>query len=96
MDMELPSVHYYGKNLLDAVKSGKVPIERLDDMARRILTVQFAFGQDKGYPKTNWNRYDLADKVVIGDTTFENRHKDNRGDNHLLARRVAAESTVLV
>lgn len=90
---------------MDAVKKGKVPEERLDDMARRyvglnnltdgrILTTWYAFGQDKGYPKTNWNRFNLADVIEVNGRKYVNEHVDNRGDNHRLARKVAAESTV--
>ena len=94
MDMELPGVWYYGRRLAEAVNKGKVPIERLDDMARRILTTWFAFGQDDGYPKVNWNRFDLADQVEVNGRILYNHHVDNRGDNHILARKIAAESTV--
>jgi beta-glucosidase len=62
----------------------------------RILTTWYAFGQDKGYPETNWNKYNLADESTVNGRRFVNEHIDSRGDNHILARKIAAESTVYV
>ena len=38
---------YLGKNLTQAVNNGSVPIERLDDMATRILAGWYLLEQDK-------------------------------------------------
>lgn len=59
-----------------------------------ILTPWYASGQDKGYPKTNWHRFDLADEIEVNGRKLVNEHVDHRGDNHVLARKIAAESTV--
>ncbi len=126
MDMELPSIDYCmsveqailvgsdtatdGEHLYKAVKSGQVPMSRLDDMAYRsgsflrrastdgpsILTPYLAFGQNASYPNTNWQKFDLADEIEVGGKFFRNQHIDNKGDNYLFARKVAAESTVYV
>ena len=60
---------------------------------RSILTPWYALGQSR-YPETNFNYYNLADKVEVQGRHYYNRHVDNRGDNHVYARKVAAESTV--
>ena len=60
----------------------------------RILTVWYAANQHKSYPETNWQMYNLADETEVNGQVFRNQHVDNRGDSHLLARKVAAESTV--
>ncbi|WVQ80171.1 hypothetical protein IAT38_002276 [Cryptococcus sp. DSM 104549] len=96
MDMELPGEYWYGKRLLHAVKKGDVPRSRLDDMAHRILTPWLASNQHKDYPAINYQKYDLSDKVVVGNRTFRNEHVNNKRDNHRFARKVAAESTVLL
>ncbi|WVR09511.1 hypothetical protein IAU60_006579 [Kwoniella sp. DSM 27419] len=96
MDMELPGEFYYGKRLLEEVKKGKVSEERLDDMAHRILTPYYAFGQHREYPAVNYQKYDLSDKAEVNGHVFWNEHRDNRGDNAVFARKVAAESTVLL
>jgi beta-glucosidase len=44
LDMEQPGSRYFGSELKDAVQSGKVPEERLNDMVRRILRTEFSSG----------------------------------------------------
>jgi beta-glucosidase len=60
------------------------------------LTPWYAAGQDKHYPPTNYQSYNLRDEVEIDGKKFYNQHVNNKGDNHLFARKVAAESTVYV
>ncbi|EIW68265.1 hypothetical protein TREMEDRAFT_69280 [Tremella mesenterica DSM 1558] len=96
MDMELPGEYFYGRRLYDAVLLGEVPMSRLDDMAQRILTPYFAQGQYREYPAVNYQKYNLRDSVEVHGMTFRNLHINNKGDNHLLARKIAAESTVML
>jgi beta-glucosidase len=44
LDMEQPKDEFYGEPLKQAVLSGKVPMEQLDDHVRRILRSEFAAG----------------------------------------------------
>ena len=44
LDVETPSVYGYGKVLIEAVKSGKVPESALDEHVRRVLRDKFALG----------------------------------------------------
>jgi beta-glucosidase len=44
LDMEQPGSQYFGAALKNAVESGKVPMERLNEMVRRILRTEFASG----------------------------------------------------
>ncbi|KAK2609284.1 hypothetical protein QQS21_002219 [Conoideocrella luteorostrata] len=47
MDMVMPSgKEYWGDHLVEAVKNGSVPESRVTDMATRILTAWYQFGQD--------------------------------------------------
>ena len=85
-----------GKRLLRALHKKQIPVSRLDDMARRILTPQIASGQTKEYPRTNFYNRDLADEKHEGGRVLRNEHVDVRGDNPDFARKVAAESTVSV
>ncbi|WVW85507.1 hypothetical protein I302_107545 [Kwoniella bestiolae CBS 10118] len=96
MDMELPGEYYYGQRLLKAVKKGTIPESRLDDMVHRILTPWYASKQDSDYPKVNYQKYDLSDSKEVNGHVFKNEHVDVRGDNAMYARKVAAESTVLL
>lgn len=96
MDMELPSVAYYGPHLLRAVHEGRVPIPRLDDMARRILTPWYASQQHTNYPETNFQKWTLQDHITVGGKVWTNQHVDVRGDNLQYSRKVATESHVLL
>lgn len=59
LDMTMPGsnyngdVVYWGQKLADAVNSGKVSQERVDDMVTRILAGWYLTGQDEGYPSVN-------------------------------------------
>src|SRR6185437_7785373 len=44
LDMEMPGEQYFGKDLAEAVASGRVPMARLNDMVHRILRTEFAAG----------------------------------------------------
>lgn len=44
LDQEMPGDNYFGANLRQAVRDGKVPMSRLDDMDHRILRSMFAAG----------------------------------------------------
>lgn len=59
LDMVMPGSDYDGNNRLwgdllqQAVASGAVPQERVDDMVRRVLAAWYLLGQDEGYPNFN-------------------------------------------
>ncbi|KAJ3008484.1 UNVERIFIED_CONTAM: hypothetical protein HDU68_003096 [Siphonaria sp. JEL0065] len=66
-----------------------IPDERLDDMATRILSTYYQFGQDEGFPNVVVDSFSKKPKGV------ENR--DYRFKEHaLIARNVAAASTIVV
>ncbi len=44
LDMEQPNSQYFGGALKKAVQNGQVPMERLNDMVRRIVRTEFASG----------------------------------------------------
>jgi beta-glucosidase len=44
LDMEQPGSRYFGAALKKAVEGGEVPAQRLDDMVRRIVRIEFASG----------------------------------------------------
>jgi len=58
LDMEMPGnvtaagfPCYFGDKLLEAVQANKVSEERLEDMARRVMTPYFRLHQDKDFPE---------------------------------------------
>lgn len=72
MDMTMPGSNYDGGNVLwgdvlqQAIDSGDVPQERVDDMVRRVLASWYLLGQDEDYPSFN------IDADVTGDSHVEN------------------------
>ncbi|KAK6910773.1 hypothetical protein I203_104805 [Kwoniella mangroviensis CBS 8507] len=96
MDMELPGEYFYGQRLLKAIRTGSVPESRLDDMVHRILTPWYASKQHTDYPQVNYQKHDLSDSKEVNGHVFRNEHRDVREDNAVYARKVAAESTVLL
>ncbi|KAI0839521.1 glycoside hydrolase family 3 protein [Hypoxylon sp. FL0890] len=109
LDLEMPGnlsvlagPAYFGDLLLDAVKAGLVPEERLDDMAKRVMAPYFRLGQDRNYPTL-----DPANGAVL--LTYEYGHqsplfefipvvdaRDVRGDHAKLIREIGAAGTVLI
>ncbi|KAK3290432.1 glycoside hydrolase superfamily [Chaetomium fimeti] len=71
MDMTMPGSDYNGNNVLwgpqltSAINSNRVSGERVDDMAKRILTTWYLLGQDAGYPAINI------------DASVQGNHKEN-------------------
>lgn len=68
LDMDMPgdigfsggAKRYWGANLVEAVKNGSVPADRLGDMAQRVLASWFLVGQDKNYPETNFDAWHVG------------------------------------
>lgn len=54
-DPSLSNNTFWGKNLVDAVNNGSVPVSRLDDMVTRTFAAYYKLGQDKGYPAVNFD-----------------------------------------
>ncbi|KAK0966908.1 hypothetical protein LTR91_017353 [Friedmanniomyces endolithicus] len=58
LDMDMPggisffsaSPSFFGCNITASVNNGSLPIERVDDMCRRIMTPYFRLGQNTNYP----------------------------------------------
>jgi beta-glucosidase len=80
MDVELPSVHGYGKVLVQAVKNGKVSESQLDESVRRVLRDKVALGLFE-------NPYVKEDPVVI---------RRVAGEGNDLSRRLVTESVTLL
>ncbi|WWC86304.1 uncharacterized protein L201_001177 [Kwoniella dendrophila CBS 6074] len=97
LDMTMPGdieqkslTSYWGKNLTQAVQNGSVPLERLDDMAQRIMASFFLLHQDNGtFPEVN---FDASRPRSI----TNNSHVDVRDDHWKLVQHIGASSTVLL
>ncbi|KAG5916884.1 hypothetical protein E4U42_007465 [Claviceps africana] len=90
LDMVMPTPgEFWGKNLVAAVKNGSVPASRVEDMASRILTAWFQFGQDKKFPQPGFG---MPQSVLAPHKAVEGRDRKHRAT--LLAG--AIEGHVLV
>ncbi|BEI80764.1 hypothetical protein CcaverHIS002_0112930 [Cutaneotrichosporon cavernicola] len=93
LDMDMPGdinfdqgkTSYFGPNLTEAVHNGSVSVDRLDDMAQRIVAGWYLVGQDENYPAVNFDSW--------GD---KNEHIDVQDDHYKLIRHIGAASTVLL
>jgi beta-glucosidase-like glycosyl hydrolase len=101
---------YWGSHLTKAVLNGSLPIERINDMATRVVATWYQMGQDKwtatkGGPNfSSWTKKKMG-KLHQGSpdddaTGVVNKFVDAQGkgkDAHkIIARQVAAEGIVLV
>ena len=59
LDMEMPITHYYGKNLMKAVKDGKVSEDTINQSALRILRTLLAHQSeiDRNHGKTDYKKH---------------------------------------
>jgi len=80
LDMTMPGdvffdsfTSFFGGNLTDAVNNGSVAMERLDDMAERIMASYFLLGQDRDYPAVNFDAFRTSD--------VNNSHVDVQDDH---------------
>lgn len=53
---------FWGAFLVEAINNGSIPITRLDDMVTRTFAAYYKLGQDKNYPKTNFDVTTTDDK----------------------------------
>lgn len=80
---------FWGANLVDAVRNGTLPEDRLTDMAVRIMAAYFKLGQDKNFPEVDIHRPVFADYI--------DQPSDNAASHHAqLIREMGAASTVLL
>ena len=82
LDQEMPSDQYMGDSLISAVKNGSIPQSAVDDSVRRILLQMFVMG--------------VFDREQNGTRPGDFNANVTSAAHNLLARRLAAESTVLL
>ena len=81
LDMTMPGdvvfgslTSFFGGNLTMAVNNGSVAMDRVDDMAERIMAAYFLVGQDQGYPAVNFDAFRRLSEV-------NNSHIDVQDDH---------------
>lgn len=93
---------YWAYELSRSVLNGTVPLERLNDMATRIVAAWYQMGQDKNYPLPNFSSWSTSatDKCYPG-ALFSpqctvNQFIDVQANHKLVARDVAREGITLL
>lgn len=88
---ENPSIaknSYWGARLVEAVKNGSIPIERIDDMVTRVISTYYKRGHDRAdYPSTDLKAYGPGTPSVS---------RDVQSGHGQLIREIGAASTVLL
>lgn len=88
--------------LTRSVLNGSVPVDRLNDMATRIVAAWYQLGQDEGYPEPNFSA-NTADAVgplypgaVVSPSGVVNEFVNVQGDHAQVAKQVAQEAITLL
>ncbi|SAM02385.1 hypothetical protein [Absidia glauca] len=86
LDVNMPGPLSFGHRLVKAVENGYVSMDKIDDMALRIISTWYKFGQDKDYPTVNFN--------VVNPT--KDQKVDVQSNHKQYVRSMGAASTVLL
>jgi hypothetical protein len=94
---------YWMYELTRATLNGSVPMERLNDMATRVVATWYQMGQDQDFPKTNFDTnsddaYGPLYPAAWPDspTGLVNEFVQVQADHHLVARQVAQDAITLL
>ena len=108
LDMEMPGTttvsgsFYYGDLLLEAVNNGSVSIDRLDDMATRVMMPYYLLGQDQGFPTPDpssggvFLNYQYGYQSPLSALYPAVESRDVRADHAKVIRKIGAAGTVLL
>ncbi|KAF2261252.1 hypothetical protein CC78DRAFT_608618 [Lojkania enalia] len=109
LDMEMPGnvsivagPSYFGTLLLEAINDAFVSEDRLDDMAKRVMTPYFLLGQDEDYPSVDpasgglFLTYQYGHGSSMPSIYAEVNARDVRADHAKIIREVGAAGTVLL
>ncbi|KAH9474066.1 hypothetical protein Pst134EA_001117 [Puccinia striiformis f. sp. tritici] len=85
---------YWGVRMIEAVKNGSVPIQRIDDMVTRVISTYYKQGQDKeDYPKLNMANFGQGSAQ---EQKTLNKHVNVQADHYKLIREIGAASAILL
>jgi beta-glucosidase-like glycosyl hydrolase len=110
LDMDMPGdtqiplfgYSYWMYELTRSVLNGSVPVDRLNDMATRIVAAWYQMGQDQNYPPPNFssNTHDrvglLHPGAVISPSGVVNEYVNVQADHYKVARQVAQDAITLL
>ncbi|EFP74047.2 uncharacterized protein PGTG_00003 [Puccinia graminis f. sp. tritici CRL 75-36-700-3] len=85
---------YWGVRMIEAIKNGSVPTQRIDDMVTRVLSTYYKQGQDQpDYPRLNMANFGQG---TPEDQKSLNKHVNVQADHYKLIREIGAASTILL
>lgn len=110
LDMDMPGDtqiplfgnSYWMYELTRSVLNGSVPVDRLNDMATRIVAAWYQMEQDKGYPPPNFsaNTHDrvglLYPAALFSPSGVVNQYVNVQADHYKIARQVAQDAITLL
>lgn len=110
LDMSMPgdpTVPLFGNSwwafhLTEAVLNGSVPVDRLNDMATRIVASWYQMGQDQDYPDPNFSTWTdnaeglLYPGALISPSGVVNEFVDVQGDHAAIVRTISTEAVTLL
>ncbi|CAK7204078.1 hypothetical protein SEUCBS139899_006829 [Sporothrix eucalyptigena] len=103
-DEQIPLIgtSYFMYDLTHAVLNGSVPVDRLNDMATRVVAAWYQMGQDEDFPDVNFSsNTDDATGLLYPGALFSpsgvvNQFVDVQGDHATVARQVATDAITLL
>ncbi|PVH78843.1 glycoside hydrolase family 3 protein [Cadophora sp. DSE1049] len=89
---------FFGGNLTSAVNNGSLPIARLDDMIRRVMTPYYVLNQDEDFPTQDPSTYSVLARyyAVQIPISAEVPARDVRHNHADVIRKLGAAGTVLL
>ncbi|KKZ63342.1 beta-glucosidase F [[Emmonsia] crescens] len=93
---------YWAGELSRSVLNGTVPLERLNDMAARIVATWFKLGQDKDFPLPNFSTHTNAQSgllypgAIFSPIGVVNQFVDVQENHNTIARAVARDGITLL
>jgi len=88
---------YFGGNVTLAVNNGSLPLQRVNDMVRRIMLPYYLLGQDRDFPTLDPSTRDVLSSIYIpGAQGPQVPARDVRGNHALHIRRLGSAGSVLL
>ncbi|KUJ20941.1 uncharacterized protein LY89DRAFT_715245 [Mollisia scopiformis] len=101
-DIPFLGLAYWAYELSTSILNGTVPVDRLNDMATRIVATWYQMGQDQDYPLPNFSA-NTADPTglcypaaLFSPTCVTNEYVDVQADHAVVARNVSREAITML
>ncbi|KAK8038203.1 hypothetical protein PG994_014970 [Apiospora phragmitis] len=98
----LPGTAYFMYEMTRSALNGSVPMDRINDMATRVVAAWYKMGQDEDYPRPNFssNTRDrtglLYPAAVFSPSGVVNQYVNVQADHKVIAKQVAQDAITLL